>query len=89
MDLIRKLTELNHRTTIREELEKRYPLNPSKEDIEEELKLDLRNKFMLRYDKVNNRQFVVSKSYPIEEYRKHVLVVDIKQNTQHPNSLHK
>ena len=69
MDLIRKLTLLNHQQVIQEEIDKRYPL--SETDTPEDVAFyeSLRDAFTRRYDKANNRQFVKTKMYHMDEYR--------------------
>ena len=69
MDLIRKLTLLNHQQVIQEEIDKRYPL--SEPDSSEDIAFyeSLRDAFTRRYDKANNRQFVKTKMYHMDEYR--------------------
>lgn len=69
MDLIRRLTLLNHHQVIQEELDKRYPLSETDSSEDVALYESLRNAFTERYDKANNRQFVKTKMYHMDEYR--------------------
>tara|TARA_B100000700_G_C14673105_1_gene681760 strand:- start:141 stop:371 length:231 start_codon:yes stop_codon:yes gene_type:complete len=69
MDLIRKLTLLNHQQVIQEEIDKRYPLSETDSSEDVAFYESLRDAFTRRYDKANNRQFVKTKMYHMDEYR--------------------
>ena len=69
MDLIRRLTLLNHRQVLQEECETRFPISGKDSPEEIELYESLRVAFKNTYDKENNRQFVKTKMYHMNEYR--------------------
>ena len=69
MDLIRRLTLLNHRQVLQEESETRFPISEKDSPEEIELYESLRISFKETYDKENNRQFVKTKMYHMNEYR--------------------
>lgn len=69
MDLLRKLTLINHREFWEKKSLEEYPSDDSDdEDILEEF----RREYIRLRDKGNNRRFVKTKQYPIAEYRQHV-----------------
>ena len=69
MDLIRRLTLLNHQQVIQEEIYKRYPISEEESPEDFAFYESLRDAFTIRYDKANNRQFVKTKMYHMDEYR--------------------
>lgn len=69
MDLIRRLTLLNHQQVIQEEIDKRYPISEEESPEDFAFYESLRDAFTIRYDKANNRQFVKTKMYHMDEYR--------------------
>jgi uncharacterized protein YutE (UPF0331/DUF86 family) len=70
MDLMKRLVALSHKEFLATEALRRYPIDNPDDEAEVALMMDLRNNFIGRYDKVNNRQFIKVKTYKIEEYQK-------------------
>jgi hypothetical protein len=72
MDLLRKLTLINHREYWEEKSLKEYPSNDSDDNDDEKLLEEFRKEYIRLRDKGNNRRFVKTKQYPITEYRQHL-----------------
>ena len=72
MDLIKQLMEINNELTLKKISEEKYTIDS--DDDEEDIKYihECRQNFIYRYNKVNNRQFVKTKSYMIDEYHKNI-----------------
>ena len=72
MDLMRKIVTMSHREYLREESERRYPIDDPEDTEEITMMIDFRDNFMKRYDKVNNRLFRKVKKYKINEYQESI-----------------
>ena len=72
MDLIKELMELNNELTLSTLAEDKYTIDS--DDDEEDIKYihECRRNFIHQYNKVNNRQFVKTKFYMIDEYHKNI-----------------
>jgi len=72
MDLIKQLMEINNELTLKKISEEKYTIDS--DDDEEDIKYihECRQNFIYQYNKVNNRQFVKTKSYMIDEYQKNI-----------------
>ena len=72
MDLIKQLMEINNELTLKKISEEKYTIDS--DDDEEDIKYihECRQNFIYQYNKVNNRQFVKTKSYMIDEYQKKI-----------------
>jgi len=68
MDLIKELMEINNIITLQDISETKYTIDS--DDDEEDIKYvkECREKFMNRYNKVNNRQFTKTRYYYIDDY---------------------
>ena len=72
MDLIKQLMEINNELTLKKISEEKYTID-SDDDEEDIIYIhECRQNFIYRYNKVNNRQFVKTKSYMIDEYHKNI-----------------
>ena len=72
MDLMRKIVTMSHQEYLREESERRYPIDDPEDTEEITMMIDFRDNFMKRYDKVNNRLFRKVKKYKINEYQESI-----------------
>ena len=72
MDLIKQLIEINNELTLKKISEEKYTIDS--DDDEEDIKYihECRQNFIYQYNKVNNRQFVKTKFYMIDEYQKNI-----------------
>ena len=69
MDLMRKILEVSHQEYLREESERRYPIDDPNDTDEVKMMMEFRETFTRDYDKVNNRLFRKIKIYKINEYK--------------------
>ena len=70
MDLMKRLVTLSHKEFLEAEALRRYPIDDPQDDDEVSLMTELRDNFIAKYDKVNNRQFIKVKAYKIGDYKK-------------------
>ena len=72
MDLMRKILEVSHQEYLREESERRYPIDDPNDTDEVNMMMEFRETFTRDYDKVNNRLFRKIKIYKINEYKESI-----------------
>ena len=72
MDLMRKILEVSHQGYLREESERRYPIDDPTDEDEVKMMMEFRGTFTRNYDKVNNRLFRKTKVYKINEYKESI-----------------
>ena len=70
MDLIKELMELNNEITLSKLAEEKYTIDSDDDDEDIKYIHECRQKFIHQYHKVNNRQFMKTRSYTIDEYQK-------------------
>jgi len=72
MDLMKKIVTLSHQEYLRDESERRYPIDDPGDKEEIKLMMGFRESFTKRYDKTNNRLFRKVKTYKINEYKESI-----------------
>ena len=72
MDLMKKIVTLSHQEYLRDESERRYPIDDPGDKEEIKLMMGFRESFTKRYDKTNNRLFRKVKTYKINEYQESI-----------------
>ena len=63
---------LSHQEYLRDESERRYPIDDHGDKEEIKLMMGFRESFTRRYDKTNNRLFRKVKTYKINEYQESI-----------------
>ena len=63
---------MSHQEYLREESERRYPIDDPNDTDEVNMMMEFRETFTRDYDKVNNRLFRKIKIYKINEYKKSI-----------------
>ena len=69
---MKKIVTVSHQEYLREESERRYPIDDPEDKEEIAMIMDFRDNFVKRYDKVNNRLFRKVKKYKINEYQESI-----------------
>ena len=68
MDLIKELMEINNILTLEKLAEIKYTIDSDDDSEEIKYTFECREKFIDKYNKVNNRQFTKGRYYYIDEY---------------------
>jgi len=68
MDLIKELMEINNKLTLEKLSKTKYTIDEDDDEEEVEYTKECREKFIDKYNKVNNRQFTKTRYYYIDEY---------------------
>ena len=84
MDFVKSLLEESNITYLREVSKLKYPILEGDTDSEKEYLESQRRLFIQNYHKRNNRQFELSKTYQLSDYKKAVDAYESRYDIMNP-----
>ena len=84
MDFVKSLLEESNVTYLREVSKLKYPILEGDTDAEKDYLESHRRAFIQNYHKRNNRQFELSKTYQLSEYKKAVETYESRHDIMNP-----
>jgi hypothetical protein len=78
MDLIKQLMEINNSETLQKISEKKFMIESDDDDEDIQIINELRINFINKYNKSNNRLFLKTKYYSIDDYHSKITRLEKK-----------